>query len=202
MRGANMRKKTLTTVMAAGFLGALPMSAAASLLDDVNFTFTDTDQQEVFASPAGTGTVGETGNFSFLNESGVTWDSFQMVLDGSGQFGSYDCMQFESYNGPGTANLFDYSEADCSQDGSGAFRDDGLQITGLSIADGSSLDFDIDVFGGVFPEGMTSFRILAQPFGDDPPDDEPVPVPEPSIVLLLGAGLLALLGIRRRAIRH
>lgn len=188
-----MRKSIFTPFLAVGLLGALPMSAAASLLDNVNFEFTNTDQQEVYASPVNTFSVNETGNFSFTNSSGVTWDAFQMILVGIG-FGdsSYNFMRFVDtvdfpYSGPGTANLFDNN---------GSESNDGLDLTGLNVASGGSLNFSIFVQGGISPEGMYGFRILAQPSGSgDPP---PVGVPEPTTALLLGAGLLGLAGIRRR----
>lgn len=125
--------------------------------------------------------------FDITNNSGVTWFDFHVTLEGQGDFGPYDFMQFTDlgangviYTGPGAVSF-----TDDNLDALGL--NEAMHIDGLNIPHGAVLSFTADIFGGAAPEGMTSFQIHGQPS-----------IPEPSTIAILGMGTLALLGGHRR----
>ena len=126
--------------------------------------------------------------FAITNNTGQTWIDFHVTLEGMGDFGGYAFMRFADlgsdgiiYTGPGTATFAD-------DNGDSMGYDEVMNLDGLNVPDGSTLEFTADILGGAFPEGMTSFDIRGMPT-----------VPEPATLGLLAAGLGALVAKRRKA---
>lgn len=162
----------------------------------VSYTFHDLSEQQIFQEEV-TFVRAEGELFEILNNTGSTWEYFVMTLIGYGfdQDWTYDFMRFVDlgadgviYDGPGVASFSDITSSGYN---------DQMEINDLSITDSSMLSFNVDYFGGAFPEGLYSYEIMAQPFvGEQPPPNQPVP--EPTTMLLFGTGLLGLIGYGRK----
>ena len=179
-------------VTAALFI-TVPMSAFSSPLE-VSFDFTTLGEAQVYSEE--TSFVNESeASFNFSNSTGTSWGSFEMILAGEGQFGTYDFMRYQddSYAGPGSSSFF--NDNDALLDGEPVY--DGLSIAGLNIAPGDTLSFEVGIFGGAFPEGLSAYSISGQPFSDNGERD-PNEVPLPATLLLFGGGLIGLAALTRR----
>lgn len=119
-----------------------------------------------------------SGYLELINETGVTWTDFHFGL--TGYVGAWGFVG-DSYSGPGIAEY-----------GGGYYGlYQPLDITGLNIPDGStySLSFEVghvgEVLSGYFVTGTPSIGGASA-------------VPEPTSLLLIGAGLLGVGFLRRR----
>lgn len=185
-----MKIRKLLLSAAAFLICTVPFKASAI---PVNYEFTDLNEQLVYFEETNFASY-QNAEFNFTNQTGSTWDAFQLRLEGDGAVGtSYDHMRFADigsdgviYSGPGTASFYDVN-------GSGS--NEVMQVADLAVTDGSIFSFTVDIFGGVFPEGLYAFRVFAQPFSEGP---TPAPVPAPSALFLVGAGLIGISGLRRR----
>ena len=168
-------------LLAAVLLGMAPVAEGA-----VSHTFTTISEELMHVESIDFILPDEP--FIITNDTGITWIDFHVRLFGYGQFGEYPFMRFielgadgNIYTGPGIASF-----VDDNLDGLG--YDEVMNLDGLSIADGATLEFTVDIIGGVAPEGLVEFEIYGLPS-----------IPEPCTVGLFGLGTLALIRRRRRA---
>ena len=175
-----------------GWALALSCAMTGSANASVSYTFNDLNNAQI-DSRVGTLFSLSDEQFDITNNTGSTWTDFHMSLIGYGPFG-YDFMRFADlgsdgtiYTGPGTASF-----SDLNSDALGF--DDAIDIVGLNILNGQTFSFQVDIFGGAFPEGLSSFDIYANPTVDSGGT-----VPEPHIAVLLGIGLAGMFLTRRKS---
>lgn len=192
-------KKNLTFLMrvyAAGFsLTMLLLCTGQVSATTISYTFTDLNSALIYTEA--TSIVNENVQFEITNDTSYTWSDFHVALDGLSDLGSdYDFMRFTDlgsdgtiYYGSGTASFSDVN-------GDSLGYDEVMTIDGITIADGATFSFSADIVGGVFPEGLGTYMINAQPSVDG--DNPPPAVPEPSTMLLFCAGLIGLVGAQRK----
>jgi len=125
--------------------------------------------------------------FTITNDTGVTWIDFHVTLVGDGEFGSYDFMRFDDLGGDGDIYTGPGTESFSDENGDAYGYNEVMDLDGLSIPDGDTLEFTVDIFGGAFPEGLVEAHVYGLPT-----------VPEPCTIAVLGIGGLALLRRRRR----
>lgn len=173
------------------------LSLAAANVTAIPFTYTN--NSEALLETQNVSSINQLLTFDLTNNTGQAWDGFSFRAAGSKQFGSYDFMRLTNYIGSGSASFADL-------DGDSIGYNESLSISSINIAAGGLLSFSVNVFGGVAPEGMTSFSLFGTPTAIDngnPPDpgdnDDPVvPVSEPGLISLLALGLAGLVFTRRR----
>lgn len=164
---------------------ALLMTAAANA-NAIAFTFTSITE-ELLDSQA-TSFVGSAFTFDMTNDTGQVWNDFHLRAEGDGDIGAlYPFMRLSDYVGPGTAAFLD-------NNGDSVGYTEALTIDNLNIVDGDTLSFDVSIFGGALPEGMTAYRVYGLPSVDDNGNGQ---VPVPATLALLGLGLAGI-GYQRR----
>lgn len=191
-------KKNITFLMrvltSAVFLTMLLLCTGQVSATTVSYNFTDLNSALIYTEEISF--VSETVGFEIINSTGYTWTDFHVALDGSYLDSGYDFMRFIDlgsdgtiYYGSGTASF-----SDVNSDSEG--YNEVMTIDGITIAHGATFSFSADIVGGIFPEGLGTYMIYAQPSiqGNNPPPA----VPEPSTMMLLGLGLLGITGASRR----
>ncbi len=142
------------------------------------FTFTDLNPQII-----GNGSIFASLDFDITNATGLTWTDFHFTTGAVGLGSATFSLGTTPppYVGPGTATLSAF----------GSVPDDFknvLDITGLSIANGTHYISTVNVAGGEF------FVVGGNPTTDGGPSA----VPEPSTMLLIGSGLIGLAAYGRK----
>lgn len=170
---------------------AFLLTTSAHQAKAVSFTFNDNTEQ-IMTTVVGAFASLPAEPFDITNNTGTTWVDFHMTLVGRNEFGlDYPFMRFIDlgtpgiYSGPGNAVFSDVN-------GDALGYNEVMTLSALSISDGSALMFTVDIFGGVAPEGLAEFDIVGMP------SLQPSMVPEPSTVLFVGCGFVAL-WVRRRS---
>lgn len=183
MRQRILRTGSMLTILVLWIAVSLPSAIAAPITK----TFNSLAELDI-ANGLGPGTAGTFGPaaFEITNNTGDLWTDFHLRLSWlspSGLLGGINYLYFNDYTGPGSATLYN------PLGGTNPYTLSNIDVNGLGIADGTTLDFSIS--GGWLGENLPTtgyFWVYAYP----------TTVPEPSTILLVGLGAAGLGFLRRR----
>jgi len=126
--------------------------------------------------------------FNITNSTGATWTDFTIVVGAPEAYASGPNESFFlGYSGSGSAASASITAPYTSGPNSSIYPNE-YNVTGISIASGSTYSFTVDVVAG-----EPGWSVYGSPsVGEGPPT-----VPEPCTILLLGSGLAGLAAYRR-----
>jgi hypothetical protein len=181
-----IQRKFLPGLLATAFL------AAASPIITQADSFNQTSDSQALIGYNYSGAGASSDSFTITNSTGTTWTDYSIVVGAPQAYaGGPDESFFTSYTGPGTAAASDVTPPYTSGPDGAGFPNE-YEITGISVAPGSTYTFTVGIDAGEPGWSVYGAASTSETGGGNGGSQG---VPEPGTMFLLSSGLIGIAGL-------